>query len=215
MENEHQNNRGFIATWFASVIPPPRWRVPVIFALGALIGLGGVVFYVSNAVSYLSDEPEACVNCHVMTPEYASWQRGSHGRVATCNDCHVPHTNPVATYLFKASDGMRHATIFTLRNEPQVITMHEAGQAVVQQNCIRCHQHQVGMTSAQFVTKHDAEHGEGKLCWDCHRHTPHGRVHSLASTPHARVPSLGLVTPDWMQDSLQQLHDRSKTLELE
>jgi hypothetical protein len=51
----------------------------------------------------------------------------------------VPHNNIFNTYYFKAKDGMRHATMFTLRLEPQVIFIHEAGQNVVQNNCVRCH----------------------------------------------------------------------------
>ena len=31
----------------------------------------------------------------------------------------IPHTNFVAKYLFKANDGLRHATYFTMRWEPQ------------------------------------------------------------------------------------------------
>src|SRR5690606_35170681 len=128
------------------LLPPPNWRVPVIFALGILIGLGLLIFKVSNASSYLSDNPNACINCHVMTTQFASWQRSSHAKVATCNDCHVPHTNLIATYMFKASDGMRHATMFTFRMEPQVIQIKEAGSNVVQGNCLRCHGDQVHQT---------------------------------------------------------------------
>ncbi|MBR9978269.1 MAG: NapC/NirT family cytochrome c, partial [Bacteroidetes bacterium] len=75
------------------LIPPPEWRLPVILLLGILGGLGIFVLYISNAVSYLSDDPRACVNCHVMTPQYATWERGSLGRVTSCNDCHVPQDN--------------------------------------------------------------------------------------------------------------------------
>lgn len=179
--------------------PPPRWKVPVIVLLGTLMGLGGVVAYIGRAHSYLSDEPGVCMNCHIMAPQYATWQRGSHGRVATCNDCHVPHDNFVHTYMFKAMDGMRHSTIFTLRREPQVIQIKEAGMAVVQQNCIRCHSHLVSDVSAIQVTLDSAHKGNGKLCWECHRETPHGRVNSLASVPYARVPELSSITPAWMQ----------------
>ena len=79
------------------------------------------VLNISNAASYLSNDPITCVNCHVMYPEYATWERGSHGRVATCNDCHVPQDNFIRKYAFKASDGFRHASMFTFRMEPQVI----------------------------------------------------------------------------------------------
>jgi cytochrome c nitrite reductase small subunit len=97
------------------VSPPDPWKLPVIMVLGIFVGLGMHVLYIANAASYLSDDPEACVNCHVMNPQFATWQRGSHGRVATCNDCHVPHDNIAHTYYFKAQDGLRHSTMFTFR----------------------------------------------------------------------------------------------------
>jgi cytochrome c nitrite reductase small subunit len=190
---------------FLSVIMPPQpWRIPVIVALGIATGLGLLVFRISNAVSYLSNRPETCMNCHVMAPQFATWQRGSHTRVATCNDCHVPQDNFVRTYAFKARDGSRHAYMFTLRLEPQVIRVHEAGMEVIQENCIRCHREQLQWVSARTTTLARARHGQGKLCWECHRDTPHGRVNSLASVPYARVPILSPVTPDWLERMIEE-----------
>jgi cytochrome c nitrite reductase small subunit len=184
---------------FKLFIPPPRWRLPVILALGVLTGLLLVIFHISNAVSYMSNDPVACMNCHVMTPQFATWQKSSHARVATCNDCHVPQDNFIRTYLFKASDGMRHATMFTFRLEPQVIRIKSAGAAVVQENCIRCHGSLINESSIVTVTHSMAQHGEGKMCIDCHRETPHGRVNSLSAFPFARVPELTPVMPGWME----------------
>jgi cytochrome c nitrite reductase small subunit len=133
-----------------------------------------------------------------MAPQYATWQHSSHRRVATCTDCHVPHDNIFRKYFFKASDGMRHAYMFTFRLEPQVIRIKDAGRSVVQENCIRCHTDQVGRVTIGTVTLEGSRHGRGLLCWDCHRETPHGIVNSLASTPYARVPRLTPVLPDWM-----------------
>lgn len=182
------------------LIPPPKWKLTVIVLAGIAVGLLLFIFHISNASSYLSDDPVTCTNCHVMNPQYATWQRSSHGNVTTCNDCHVPHNNIFNKYLFKAKDGLRHATIFTMRWEPQVIQIKEAGKNVVQQNCIRCHQNIVHKVSIQNVTFDNYEKGEGLLCWSCHRETPHGRVNSLSSAPYARVPQLTPVIPDWLQN---------------
>ena len=57
--------------------------------------------YMLRAHTYLGDEPAACVNCHIMTPYYATWFHSSHARDATCNDCHVPHENAVKKWTFK------------------------------------------------------------------------------------------------------------------
>ncbi len=195
-----------LVSWLA---PPRQWRLPVIILLGIITGLGIVLLRVSNAFSYLSDDPAACMNCHIMAPQFATWERGSHGRVATCNDCHVPHTNVIRKYLFKASDGMRHATMFTLRLEPQVIHVKEAGIGVIQENCIRCHQKLLQSSSLVTVTLEGTQHGEGRLCWECHRETPHGRVNSLASVPYARVPIPSSITPSWLLSTPSSQHINS------
>ncbi len=184
--------------------PPAKWKIPVFLAVGAIVGLGGLAAYVGNATSYLSDDPRACMNCHVMAPQYATWERSSHARVTVCNDCHVPHDNAVRKYAFKAMDGTRHSFMFTFRMEPQVIRIHEAGASVVQQNCIRCHSDQVRNVKEKFVTFTGADHGEGKLCWDCHRETPHGRVNSLSSVPYARVPIPSTVVPEWLEKDISK-----------
>jgi cytochrome c nitrite reductase small subunit len=190
----------FLNKVFVSVFPPGRWRLPVVIMLGILTGLVFLIVQISNAPSYLSDKPETCMNCHVMTPQYATWQRGSHGRVTVCNDCHVPHDNIFNKYRFKMQDGLRHSFIFTFRMEPQVIRVLDPGINVIQENCIRCHQFVVQRTSLATVTGKGAMHGEGKLCWECHRETPHGRVASLASVPYARVPRLSSVLPEWLKN---------------
>ncbi|MGB9663577.1 MAG: cytochrome c nitrite reductase small subunit [Ignavibacteria bacterium] len=185
------------------VVPPQNWIVAVSFVGGIFIGLAFLVLYISNAPSYLSDKPEACINCHVMTPQYITWRNSSHARVATCNDCLVPQDNFVRKLYFKASDGLRHSTVFTFRMEPQVIQIKDAGKKVVQGNCIRCHQNLINQTELIKVSYTKFTHSKDKLCWDCHRETPHGRVNSLASTPYARVPKLYPILPEWLDKFFQ------------
>jgi cytochrome c nitrite reductase small subunit len=105
------------------VLPPKKWRFPVLLITGIFIGLFFFLFYVSKAYSSLSDNPETCVNCHIMSPQYATWNHSSHRRYTSCNDCHVPHNNVFNKYFFKAKDGMRHASMFALRMEPQVVVI--------------------------------------------------------------------------------------------
>lgn len=180
------------------IAPPKSWLSPVIILLGIFVGLGGFVFYISNAPSYLSDKPETCVNCHVMAPQYATWMHSSHRENATCNDCHVPQDNFFNTYYFKAKDGMRHASVFTMRNEPQVIFIKKEGAEVVQQNCIRCHTDLVYDAKIASVSKEFNHFRTDRSCVDCHRTVPHGRVNSLSSTPNARVPVPTSVIPKWI-----------------
>lgn len=163
-----------------SLKPPDSWRSSVSILLGILFGLIIYVFYISNAYSYLSDNPDTCVNCHIMKPQKATWAHSSHRERTVCNDCHVPHNNVINKYYFKAKDGLRHATIFTLGNEPQVISIKEDGKGVVQKNCIRCH-FNINENVSSMITYSDWMKNNGKLCWECHTDIPHGSVNSLSS----------------------------------
>lgn len=179
--------------------PPEKWRIPVIVLLGTITGIGLYTFYVSRAWSYLSDEPQTCVNCHIMSPQYTTWRNSSHREAASCNDCHVPHDNFFRTYYFKAKDGLRHATIFTSRGYDQSIRMLAPGNTVVQENCIRCHGNLTEMVGANVSFK-QSQKGEGKRCWDCHRDVPHGRVKSLSVTPYSEVPVPESPAPKWLRN---------------
>jgi cytochrome c nitrite reductase small subunit len=181
------------------ISPPTNWRLIVLVLTAIFTGLLFYIIYISNAPSYLSDEPKTCVNCHVMAPHYATYQHSSHREVATCNDCHVPHNNIVNKFYFKAKDGLRHATIFTLRAEPQVIFIHKAGQEVVQDNCIRCHFNLINDAKLARQTATYNHYRQDRKCWECHREVPHGRANSLSGVPNARVPLPESPVPNWLK----------------
>jgi cytochrome c nitrite reductase small subunit len=190
--------------WLSLITPPAAWRPAVIVLAGMLTGLGLHIIHISNAFSYLSDRPGACINCHVMRTAYASWQHGSHGRGLVCNDCHVPHDNILKKYLFKAQDGLRHAFVFTFHLEPQVIRIKQAGRRVVQANCLRCHEKQVNPIAMRHTRRiEDNPNLTDRVCWHCHRETPHGRVNSLAASFDARLPRLPAVMPVWLERLFQ------------
>lgn len=105
---------------------------------------------------------------------------------------------------------MRHATIFTLRREPQVIFIHEAGQEIVQQNCIRCHSNTI--TDSKMLALTDELHAgrTDRKCWECHRETPHGRVNSISSVPNAKVPLPESPVPEWLKKYSSQSETQEK-----
>ena len=179
--------------------PPKQWQMAVIIVLGIFFGLAWYILYISNAVSYMSDDPETCINCHVMNTQYASWAKSSHREKASCNDCHVPHDSFANKYYFKAKDGLRHATMFTLRKEPQVIVIKDEGSEVVQDNCIRCHNDLITDNRVLAKTREfDHYRTDGRKCWECHREVPHGRVKSLSSAPDAHIPEVKKPVPAWI-----------------
>ena len=162
------------------------WQVAISILVGMAVGATVITARLGNAASYLSDSPETCMNCHVMTDAYASWQRGSHGKVARCTDCHVPHSNPIAKLAFKGMDGLKHSYVFTARSEPQVLRLSAGAIPVVQANCLRCH-------SNRFKMIRLAGPDERK-CWDCHSNV-HGETHGLSASPRSlriTLPRAGL-----------------------
>ena len=174
----------------------PAWRPAGFVLLGVTGGMALFVFHISRATSYLSDAPETCMNCHVMTTQYVTWQHSGHARVATCNDCHVPHRSLVSQYGFKAQDGLWHATVFTMRWEPQVIRLSARAAPVVEDNCRRCHAPVVADIAP-------AVHKAGDLrCWDCHREVPHGTVRSLSATPEVFRPQLPAISVPLQQPTI-------------
>src|SRR5947209_19022165 len=96
--------------------------------LGIVLGAGAFTVHYAEGHSYLSDDPKACVNCHIMRDEYDGWQKASHHAVATCNDCHVPH-GFFGKYATKARNGFWHSFYFTFQNfhEPIQISDRSAG----------------------------------------------------------------------------------------
>ena len=188
---------------FASILSSRKWKIFAIIVGGIICGLGGYTAYASRFGSYLSDDPAACMNCHIMAPYYATWNHSSHSRNTNCNDCHVPHDNAARKWLFKGMDGIRHAAIFTMRGEPQVIQAVDKSASVIMNNCVRCHEQlntefvKTGKISYTMVKE-----GAGKACWDCHRDVTHGKI-SLSSTPNALVPYPKSIVPDWLKNLTQ------------
>ena len=86
--------------------------------LGMALGLGAYTFAYAKGWSYMTNDPRACANCHVMNEQYDGWLKSSHRSVAVCNDCHVPH-NFVGKYVTKATNGFWHSYYFTTRHVPR------------------------------------------------------------------------------------------------
>ena len=184
-----------------------RQKIGLLVVAGIVVGLGGLFMYLLRAHTYfIGDDPAACVNCHIMTPYYASWSHSSHGRDATCNDCHVPHQNLAMKYGFKAMDGLKHTAYFVAHSERQAIMAESMSAEVIMDNCIRCHT----QLNQEFVNTGRIDYmmsrrGEGKACWDCHRNVPHGGMNSLMSTPNAEAvtPLPPSPVPEWLQKMMK------------
>src|SRR5215510_11840900 len=116
-----------------------KWLILVLATLvGAGLGIGGYTFRYAEGLSYFSAAPSACVNCHIMRPQYDAWQKSSHHTAAVCIDCHLPH-DFFGKYLAKAENGYRHSKEFTAQTFAEPIAIQAPGREILQANCVACH----------------------------------------------------------------------------
>ena len=47
-------------------------------AVGLALGVGAYTLVYARGASYLTNDPAACANCHVMREQYDGWTAGSH-----------------------------------------------------------------------------------------------------------------------------------------
>lgn len=137
--------------------------------VGIFVGLGSYTFFYAEGVSYFSENPKACVNCHVMNHQYNSWANSGHHHVATCNDCHLPK-HGVQKYIAKARNGWNHSVAFTLENFPEPIRVGRANSAILQQNCVRCHKE---LVHDSILKAAGGSAQEAQSCIHCHRNVGH------------------------------------------
>ncbi|MBK9187506.1 MAG: cytochrome c nitrite reductase small subunit [Phycisphaerales bacterium] len=137
--------------------------------VGVAVGMGVYTFDYAEGMSYMSNDPTACVNCHIMQEQYNGWQHGSHHAAATCNDCHVP-VDLLGKYATKIEHGYRHSKAFTLDDFAEPIRITPSSLTVVHNNCIRCH----GEYVSQIIS-HSAKDADAVYCVQCHSTVGHGR----------------------------------------
>ena len=149
------------------------FQVVLAVILGVAIGLGGFTFKYAEGFSYFSTDPRACVNCHIMQPQYDSWQKASHHAVATCVDCHLPHSF-FSKYLAKAENGYHHSKGFTFQNFHEPIMIKSKNLQILQQNCLECHRDIVHRLVPGATTDTHAIQ-----CVHCHQSVGHGEPAGL------------------------------------
>jgi cytochrome c nitrite reductase small subunit len=146
-----------------------RWlAVSATVALGIVAGLGAFTFRYAEGLSYFSSDPRACVNCHIMRRQYDGWQKASHHAVATCVDCHLPRAL-VPKLIAKASNGWHHSKGFTFQDFDEPIRIKPGNGAILQENCLRCHEAMVHELVAGARTDRNAVE-----CVHCHAQVGHG-----------------------------------------
>jgi cytochrome c nitrite reductase small subunit len=106
--------------------------------VGCALGVGGYTFVYAKGYSYLTDDAEACANCHIMREQFDGWTRSSHRAVAVCNDCHTP-PGVVPKYVTKARNGFWHSFYFTTGGFHEPIQITPRNLEVTESACRTCH----------------------------------------------------------------------------
>lgn len=141
------------------------WGICAGVAVGVAVGGGLFTFVYAKGASYLTNDPKACANCHIMRDHYEAWVRSSHRSVATCNDCHTP-PGLVAKYLTKAENGFFHSLNFTTGDFPDPLRIKPRNRNVTELACRQCH--------APIVEAIEAHrHGDTLSCLKCHADVGH------------------------------------------
>jgi cytochrome c nitrite reductase small subunit len=135
---------------------------------GLAVGVGLYTFWYGKGYSYMSNDPAACANCHIMNDQYEGWLKSSHKAFANCNDCHTPH-NFANKYYTKALNGFWHSYYFTVGGFHEPIQINERNLAIAEESCRYCHQQMVH----SITVSEDKDHFTQVSCIRCHRDVGH------------------------------------------
>ena len=135
-------------------------------ALGLAAGVGGYTFIYARGASYLTNDPAACANCHIMREHFEGWIKSTHRIAAVCNDCHTP-PGLLAKYATKASNGFWHSFAFTSGRFPEPLRIKPHNRDITEQACRECHR--------EIVEAIEGPHqASGRLsCIRCHASVGH------------------------------------------
>lgn len=147
-----------------------RLTAALLGMVGLFVGVGLFTFWYGQGYSYLSNDPRACTNCHIMREQFDGWQKAAHHANATCNDCHTPK-NIFLKYLSKADNGFWHSKGFTFQDFHEPIMIKPRNSAILQANCVRCHGELVS-----DINHHAGDKANMLDCVHCHREVGHGPV---------------------------------------
>jgi len=146
----------------------PKLIAATAVLFGVMAGVGAYTFVYAKGYSYMTNDPRACANCHIMRDHYDAWTRASHRAVAVCNDCHTP-PGFVPKYVTKARNGFWHSFYFTTGRYPDPLRITPRNHDVTELACRKCH---AEMTAAIDLA-HSSNPRNGTSCTTCHNDVGH------------------------------------------
>ncbi len=117
---------------------------------------------------------ELCSVCHMMNPEYYTWQVSSHGKAKVkCLSCHIP-PGPINFVKYNVL-GLKNVYSAAVDNYVAPIKMI---RPTPDSACEKCHElNKLDKSSKQKITAaHQKHKNEGVHCAKCHRGVAHGLI---------------------------------------
>lgn len=133
------------------------------FLLFVLIGTAGAI--------KLTMSPEFCSKCHVMAPEYATWEASAHAQVA-CVDCHIkPGLGNLIIHKIAA---IKELVLYATNTYERPIKMSEQLDDGI---CVSCHSKNRKITpSGDLIVPHEKHAAKNVHCVECHSGVAHGNI---------------------------------------
>ena len=121
--------------------------------IGLAVGVGAYTFAYARGYSYMTDNAEVCVNCHVMQEQYSGWLKSP--SIGSCLQRLPYPPGLVGKYTTKARNGFWHSYYFTTGWFEDNIHITPRGRDVTERACRKCHQEIVD--AIEGVHSKDAE----------------------------------------------------------
>lgn len=138
-----------------------------------ILSVGILLLLVASAfgVLKLTMAPSFCARCHVMAPEYVTWQASSHVQIA-CTSCHIkPGLGNLIAHKLGAS---KELLLYFTNTYNRPIKMADMLPDMV---CTQCHSAYRSFTpSGDLIIPHDKHADKKVLCVECHKGVAHGNI---------------------------------------
>lgn len=140
-------------------------------------GLSLVVLVSVIGMTYATSVPKFCALCHIMKPEYATWQASSHSQVS-CTACHVdPGLKSALEHKVVAT---KELYLYVTKKYELPIQMTED---LPDSRCLKCHSLKRKVSSSTDLNIPHKRHYDNKVpCIKCHQGVAHGKVASSGMT---------------------------------
>lgn len=138
-----------------------------VFTLLAVIGM-----------TYATSVPKFCSTCHIMKPEYATWEASSHSQVS-CVQCHVDSG---------LTNALKHKVVATKELYKYLTKTYELPIQMTEQlpdsRCLECHsvKRKVSPSYPDLYIPHERHSEKDVSCVKCHQGVAHGKIASRGMT---------------------------------